>query len=1601
MNIIKLLKALIAAFAVLAGTNILFSLLSDNAAREKAEAYETRHILAQANAHLWTTALNATRTSRAYVVTTNPSAWEEYLAFRAELAPYGPIWQHLEYTGITDDEVIMLGRLFEYLETLHELALEAVDARDEGDRETAIQMVFSPTYRLYGTHSDDLRQELSRAITERLNIEVECAQERAAIFQLLANVAVVLFAVISVVGTLFALRVVKDATQKAREASEMNEMLINASPLIMDIWDRDFNILSTSQQAVDMFNLDRQQYTERFLTDLSPERQPCGTPSVDKAIGHLKEAFETGRVHFEWMHQNLEGEPIPAEITLVRFTRRGEDFVASYTVDLRPIKAALERERELASRLQLIHDAIPIGMNFLDEDFRIVDCNYAAYKNIFGFDSKEEYVNKMHMTMPEFQPDGQLTLEKTANAFTKVLEDGYHRYEWMVQNKNGEQLPLDVTAVRLKYDEGHIIVTYLQDLRGLRTADKRIREVEEINNIFLSASPLAINVVDENFNITDCNRQSLELFGYGTKEEYFSELTKLTPEFQPCGTASAKMLGDYLKTAMESGRVAFEWMHCTRDGEPMPTGITMVRFQRRGEFGIVTYTADLRPVKEAMQREQEANEMNQMLLDACPYFIEIWDDEANLIYANQRIAELLNLPYKEEFVDNYKLYSPANQPCGTPSVEKAKTLAAEALREGYARFEWIHLQTDGTPMPFDVIFVRLMRDGRYIVVGYNHELGPIKEAMQRERDAFDYTRLILDSAPFVINQWGDNYNLLATSQQAPGMYGLSSQEEYVKEFFNLSPEYQPDGSLSSEKARALLTTAYEEGRAQFEWMHISADGEPIPTEIVLVSALHKDKKVMFGYTIDLRRVKEAEDFTRLLLDNSPLLMEFWSEDGEIYDCNQRVVDVFGLSGKSDFIQRFYDFSTVKQPCGTFAEEKNLQMINTAMKEGNYRAEWNYVLPSGELLPAEATWVRLTHRGKPAIVVYSLDLRPIKASMERERELEDKLMEAELTELLQQEQQRMQVVEESNQAKSRFLARMSHEIRTPITAVLGISEIWLQNPHLSPDLEESFAKIHNSSNLLLGIVNDILDLSRIEAGKMTLLDEKYEVATMISNVAHLHLANFATKSVLFQVKVDEKLPVYLIGDSLRIEQVVNNLLSNAAKYTESGSVEMVIARGDDAPGDGRMWMDITITDTGLGMTKEQLDALYNDYTRFHEREYRLISGTGLGMSIVYSLADLMDAKIELESVVGLGTKVMVRIPQEIDGAELLGREVARGLMNFEVDARSAAKKFKFIPEPMPYGSVLVVDDVDANLYVAKGLMAFYDLHIETCDNGREAIEKIKAGNVYDIIFMDHMMPGLDGTETMRRLRDAGYTQPIVVLTANALIGQAEEFIKNGFDGFVSKPINTVHLNAILTKHIRDKQPAQVIAAAKAARGQKHHPSGKIGIEDYLRNSDLVDKLRQDFARRNKNTYPDIAAALNIDDTKNAHFLAHTLKGVAGLIHEAALVEAARDVEHTLASGEMPDAGQLATLENELKRVLDSIGEVTQTLNAPAAAFDSDNAKALLDKLAALLESRNVEATGLLDELRLMPETAVLIRQIEEFEFAIALKNVNTLRDILGV
>ncbi|MCL2248634.1 MAG: ATP-binding protein [Oscillospiraceae bacterium] len=888
---------------------------------------------------------------------------------------------------------------------------------------------------------------------------------------------------------------------------------------------------------------------------------------------------------------------------------------------------------------------------------------------------------------------------------------------------------------------------------------------------------------------------------------------------------------------------------------------------------------------------------------------------------------------------------------------------------------------------FFIFFILLLIALMIFVLGLSKRSRRLEEEIHTQ-EADERVRLTLEADPLSVSWFDSSRTLIDCNQAALRAFGVKNKEDFIKDFNErfevFSPPTQPCGESSDKKKVRLFDEVEKEGFYTSNWDHLTASGEDLPMELTMVRIDYSDTFVFVVYLRDLREERANEEkehehmeYVNALFQASPMFIDVWDDEFNLIDCNDKICELLGVPTKEEFLDNLAEkYNPEFQPCGTRSVDLYMEKFQIGLDEGYVKYDWTHLDVNGNEVPLEVTYVRIYRKGKRLMVGYNYDLRDIKRAQEN--------------------RERVELAEESSRAKSAFLARMSHEIRTPITAVMGIAEIELQDPKLSPNIEEAFAKIYISANQLLRIVNDILDLSKIQAGKMSLHTEQYELASVLVDVSHMHFALLSGKDLELILDIDENLPVHLVGDSLRIVQVLSNILSNALKYTDSGSVTLSVKHEKNPSADSDDDVVIfSVKDTGLGMTSQQIAELGNEYSRYHEHRSRTVEGTGLGMSIVYSLLEMMDAEISVESEVGVGTTVVCRIPQHVVGSEVFGKELADSLEHFEEASRIAAKRFTIDPEFMPYGRVLVVDDIDANLYVAKSLLAFYGLSIDTCKSGIESIRKIEQGNVYDIVFMDYMMPGLNGVETLHKLREIGYHHPVVALTANAMIGQAEEFAEAGFDGFISKPIQSKKLNAILVKYIKDKQPPEIIKAAEKAAKK----AVSRNIDEVQRDPALIETLKREFRRSHEHSSSVFTEALESGDLSAAHHLVHAIKGAAGLIFEETLVRLAQATELSLANKKLPATEQIVALNCEIRNVLDRIGVVEKS--TVAVPFNRVRDEALLNELESLLSCQSAECIRLLDKLSQIEGFELLCEQIEGFELAEAFETLKALKSELDM
>jgi len=393
----------------------------------------------------------------------------------------------------------------------------------------------------------------------------------------------------------------------------------------------------------------------------------------------------------------------------------------------------------------------------------------------------------------------------------------------------------------------------------------------------------------------------------------------------------------------------------------------------------------------------------------------------------------------------------------------------------------------------------------------------------------------------------------------------------------------------------------------------------------------------------------------------------------------------------------------------------------------------------------------------------------------------------------------------NKAQNRFFSSMSHEIRTPINTIIGLNEMILRDNQISQDVSENAQNIQNASKMLLSLINDILDLSKIESGRMEVVESQYETSRMFSEIVNLLWTRAREKGLAFEMNVGDNIPSMLYGDEMRIKQVIVNILTNAIKYTEKGSVTLTVD-GEKTSANGFL-LRIDVKDTGMGIRKENIPYLFNSFKRVEEQENKTIEGTGLGLAISKQLMDLMGGRITVDSIYTKGSDFHIELPQKI---------VDESPMNFSrIESADLERPVYEQSFEAPEAHVLIVDDNDMNRMVVRKLLRGTKVNVDLAAGGRECLAKTKEVS-YDAIFMDHEMPGMDGVETLVRVRaqQNGLCRntPVIALTANAGSDMHDFYMSHGFQAYLAKPINGALLEVTLLQFL----PAELIEKSAAAK-----------------------------------------------------------------------------------------------------------------------------------------------------------------------------------------
>jgi len=670
-----------------------------------------------------------------------------------------------------------------------------------------------------------------------------------------------------------------------------------------------------------------------------------------------------------------------------------------------------------------------------------------------------------------------------------------------------------------------------------------------------------------------------------------------------------------------------------------------------------------------------------------------------------------------------------------------------------------------------------------IAIAISIHLSQKIDEQKEEMNTID--NIFLNASPLIMNIWDENINLISTSPQVVNMFGVANEKEYIERFEELSPKTQPCGTNSIEKAVKFVKQAFDEGRNRFEWMHCDLNGEAIPAEIIMERFTRHGKPFVAVFTIDLRSAKALNEYyenqknmeqeRRILyamLDSSPLACFILDENFRILELNQETVNLVELNSKQEFVDNFNQLFPEKQPDGNISIQVIQEKLRQCFDEGIVRFDWVAKTKKGEEIPCDITSTRFTIDGVNAAIVHLRDMRDF---------------------------YKHKAVQAASQAKSNFIANMSHEFRTPMNSILGYSELALDED-ISDIARGHIEKIVMNTKWLLNVINDVLDISKIESGRLNLEKVPFNFNHLMRQCQSLLLTDAKAKGITLEYDLghlneDKK---HLLGDPMKLSQIYTNILSNAVKFTEKGMVSTsttVISISDEA-----CTIHFEFKDTGIGMTKEQVSRIFEPFVQADTSTTRKYGGTGLGLAISKRLIEAMGGELNVESTLGLGSKFSF----------ILTFPVVH--IDKDSDYNFLANKTKLEKPRFDKGEILIVEDNKMNIGVACEHLKQVGLKSFIATNGKQAVEMVKRRldnnePMYDLILMDIHMPEMDGKEAATIIRRFNIGVPIIAMTAETVLnaddGPYKEF---GMTGYLGKPFSTQELWKCLLTFLKqaDKQ-----------------------------------------------------------------------------------------------------------------------------------------------------------------------------------------------------
>ncbi len=906
--------------------------------------------------------------------------------------------------------------------------------------------------------------------------------------------------------------------------------------------------------------------------------------------------------------------------------------------------------------------------------------------------------------------------------------------------------------------------------------------------------------------------------------------TDIMPEYQPDWLHSIDTFRRFIHISLQKGIYQYPWVLRSINGKPISTQMSIVAFADGDEFYILCYflytlegtktmQASTKSKKEKLERKDKTEEpkvakeagdakkkmevtkvtveaknlqVKEQAADALedkkiehisfedlPFIKHVWSKDLKIIDYSPEVKEFFHLEDQDDFALKFFELCPLQQ-LGKKSQDLMQEYIKKAFEKGFCKFKWLHKDTNKKILPCEVTLIRSSHEGNDCVLGYTQDLSLASDHVQEFAKVQESLRTMIDDAPMAITLWDKSFTLRDANAECARLFGFNDKEEFLKNFGKCIPKLQENGEKSFALMEIIMDTGFKKGyhRAEFA-LHHHMTREIFVLEITLVRQTIWNEDVIVAYMRDttevknrIQEMKHTEERIQTILDITPLGINVWDHNFNLIECNAAIVKMYGFEDKKAYFSSRYRVIPRLQPDGTSTIPLARDAIQHAFETGHSELEIMTYDVKGNPIPVKTISKRAQIQGQNVVISYVRDLRNFKAMLAEIHTAEQELRTA------------RDIAERSAQAKSEFLGNMSHEIRTPLNGVLGLLHV-LQNTILQPEQQEYVSKSIMSADKLLGVVNNILDFSRIDAGTFEMHFEPFTLNEIIDEIKLVYEPQITQKGLTFNVFINDPYEKTLLGDSARLRQVLFNVLNNAVGFTEEGFVTLNVSCTEENT-DTIQYL-FSVEDSGVGMSKAQCLQLFSPFMQGDTSLTRKHGGTGLGLAISRSISKYMGGDMWVKSEKDKGTTLYFSMVFDLSmekSTDALGNMNIESLPKHADEYSSEAAQSSQKSE----GLILFAEDNEINQLITIELLKNKGYTVHIANNGMEAVDMVKKGN-YDMVLMDIQMPVMDGFTATAKIRalEQFAELPIVAMSAHAMANDKDISLQRGMNDHLTKPI----------------------------------------------------------------------------------------------------------------------------------------------------------------------------------------------------------------------